>query len=343
MKKTIVICAFALAFVFGLLMENGLASEKLPRILTMGTMPAGMLVNVQGTGIADICSSYTPMDIKVRAVTSEEVWVPMMNTGEVQIGVSAPMSMRFGFLGTHAYKKIAKAMKVKSFALRMITVGTPIRLGIIVPGNSPIKKMSDLKGKRVGTFSKGVQFRIVNSAIFANAGLNRKDLKEFPVANPLEGVRALLDGNVDAAQLAVDAPIIAEAAAKLGAYWLPLSDSPEAEKRMQGVIETAYPGLCPGGEHIGVPKPTMLMNLDVYFVAHESLSEAAVYALAKALWTHNSELVTKPMLKEWTTDRFVSKRAYIAYHPGAIHFYKEKGVWTKEMDELQKARLAEIP
>ncbi len=46
------------------------------------------------------------------------------------------------------------------------------------------------------------------------------------------------------------------------------------------------------------------------------------------------------LLKEWTPDRFVSKEALIPYHPGAIRFYKEKGVWTDEMAKLQEALLA---
>jgi len=31
-----------------------------------------------------------------------------------------------------------------------------------------------------------------------------------------------------------------------------------------------------------------------------------------------------------------------AYHPGAIKYYKEIGIWTKELDERQAKLLAEI-
>ena len=46
-------------------------------------------------------------------------------------------------------------------------------------------------------------------------------------------------------------------------------------------------------------------------------------------------------LASWRQDRMVSRKAFIPYHPGAIKFYKEKGVWNKQMDDLQAKRLAQ--
>jgi TRAP-type uncharacterized transport system substrate-binding protein len=69
-----------------------------------------------------------------------------------------------------------------------------------------------------------------------------------------------------------------------------------------------------------------------------------VDATLKALWEHESELApVHPMLKEWTHERAVGADVTIPYHPAAVQFYKERGVWSAKMDETQKRLLALNP
>ena len=65
--------------------------------------------------------------------------------------------------------------------------------------------------------------------------------------------------------------------------------------------------------------------------------------ISKTLYEHNAELLERPGLMEWSVKGFLSKEPRIPFHNGAIRFYKEKGFWTKEMEDLQKAVLAEEP
>ena len=112
---------------------------------------------------------------------------------------------------------------------------------------------------------------------------------------------------------------------------------------MKEFVEVAYVEKVPGGIFPGVSEPQYLMHMDVIFVAREDISEDAIYELTKAIWEHNAELVKKPGLMEWTTEKFLTKEPGLPYHEGAIKFYKEIGVWDKKMDKFQKAVLAEKP
>lgn len=343
MKRQFILCGLVLllALSMGGAASAPVVAGELPRVLNLATMPPGMIVNAQAVGIADICGKYTPIRIKVMPSTNEMVWMPMTVTGEIDIGVASALPARQAYLGSFVFKGIAKKAGVKNFPLRLIAGGSPLRVNFVVRGNDPAKKIPDLKGRRVVSFRKGTHFDLYTKARLANGGLTLSDVKQVPAANPIESARAVMEGRADAGDLAVGAPIATEAVAKVKARWLPMDPSPKAVKRMREFVEVAYVKKVPGGVHIGVPESQYLMHMDVTFVAREDISEAAVYQLTKALWEHNSELVKKPGLFEWTTDKFLTKEPRLPYHPGAIKFYKEIGRWTKEMEGFQRTVLAE--
>jgi TRAP transporter TAXI family solute receptor len=339
-------CMFSLALVVITCLAIGgaaSAAEKMPRVLNLATMPPGMIVNAQSVGMSDIISKYTPISIKVMPATNEMVWMPMTVTGEIDLGVAGATAIRQAYLGTFVFEDLAKKAKVKTFPMRVITGGSAIRVNFLVRGDDPAKKIQDLKGRRVVSFREGTHFDLYTKARLANAGMTLKDVKPVPCANPIESARAVIEGRADSGDLAVGAPIATEAVAKVKARWLPVDPSPEAVKRMKKFVETSYVKLVPGGVHIGVPEEQYLMHVDIVFVAREDISKAAIYEITKALWEHNDELVKRPGLMEWTKDKYLTKEPLLPYHDGAIKYYQEKGLWTNDMDEFQKVRLAEEP
>jgi uncharacterized protein len=323
----------------------GSAAEggALPKVLNLATMPPGMIVNAQGVGIADISTKYTPMTIKVSTATNEMAWVPMTATKEIDLGVASSLPIRQAYLGTFVFESIAKKAGVKSFPLRLIGGGAPLLVNFMVRGDDPAQKISDLKGRRVVTFREGTHFDLYNKARLANGGLTLDDVKHVPAANPIESARAVMEGRADAGDVALGAPIVTEAAAKVNARFLPLDPSSKAVKRMKEFVEVAYVAEVPGGIFAGVPEPEYLMHMDTVLVVRDDISETAVYAITKAIWEHNAELVKKPGLMAWKTEKFLTTEPGVPYHEGAIKFYKEIGVWTKKMDKFQKAVLAEKP
>ena len=109
--------------------------------------------------------------------------------------------------------------------------------------------------------------------------------------------------------------------------------------RMKKVHPGYYPiNVKPGPP--GVDKETTVLGKDITLACPEQLPDDVAYHITKALWENYQELAPiHPALKLWTPDRFASTRAVVPYHPGSIKWYKEKGVWNKELEEHQKELL----
>jgi len=86
---------------------------------------------------------------------------------------------------------------------------------IIVPKNSSLKSITDLKGKKLGILAGTIQWRTITRELLAQNGLDMdKDLTIVELALPLQ-VQALLSGQIDAL-LALE-PISTTAVEKSGA------------------------------------------------------------------------------------------------------------------------------
>lgn len=317
-------------------------SEELPKILAMGTMPVGTTVNMAGSGIANLISQYTPMQVKVVPAASENVWIPMLKSGEVDLGVANMAEAEGAYLGKGVWSETCKQAGVEGFPVRLVATGAKAYLSFNVRGNSPYQKVSDLKGARVARYAPGSGLQDYVLASLANGGLTPDDVKFIPVANPAEGGRALMDGRVDASYVAPDAPIIMEMVTKVGARYLPLDPSPEAQARVAEVnhqlrVETpdyTFPNV--------LEKPIPMLVFDWGLITIERVPESVIYEATKVMWEHQKELNQKPALERWDPQRFCSPRFFVPYHSGAIKFYKEQGLWTKEMDDRQKELLAQF-
>lgn len=317
-------------------MVSHLSAGPLPKIIVHGANPPGSLFYVLGAGIAKVVSAHTPMKVEVFP-QGGTVWYPMLESGEVQFGINVPGDILTAYMGESIYEKPTKG---KGFDLRTLMLGSPLQVGLLVPGDSKIMGAQDIKGKRMpvdyGTFYSTT---LTARALLANYGLSPSDVKAVPVTSYPSGVRAVIEGRADLAVGSVGSGITRELKTAKGARYLDLDTSPEAVVRMKNV----HPGYYPINAKAGLPglaKKTVVMGKDITLVCATRLSDDVAYSITKALWENYKELApVHPRLKFWTPDRFASTRAVVPYHPGSIKWYKEKGVWTKELEEHQKKLL----
>ena len=339
--KKILFWTMATGLVFSLMLTSAVtprvAAEPLPKTVVIGANTPGALVYVLAAGFSKVITSHTPMKVEIFA-QGGSVWNPMLVSGEVHFGIQVPGDVLAAYMGDSIYKKPTKG---KGFPLRTLMLGTPLAVALVVPGDSDIKGPQDIKGKRMPT-NYGTLYAATLSlyALLANYGLTPEDVRGLNVTGVAAGVRAVIDGRADLALGAVGAGFIEELKAAKGARHLPLDTSPEAVARMQKVHPGYYPlKIKPG--RAGVTEEMTVLGKDLTLVAAEGLSQEIAYHITKALWENYKELAPiHPRLKSWTPNRYASTHAVVPYHRGSIKWYKEKGVWTKALEQHQKKLLA---
>lgn len=323
---------------------EGTADTKAPqeksKVMALGTHGVGSIVNAMGSGISTVLSRELGTEVKTVASSGPTEWMPMMNTEEMDMGVLNAWDAQMGYLGGIGYDKISGG---KGFPIMLITSGHKSASGMMTSKESGIKTGADLKGKRyVGTYTGSPGQTMLADAGLANLGLTKKDVKMVSVPDVASGIRAIMEGRADVAGTAnIGMGIVSELDAGKGAQFISLDTSPEAVKAMQELFPATPVKVSPGKGKTGVLEDIYLMEYDFYLVGRQKLSDDVVYNVVKALWDKNKDLgAINKNLEDWTPENFVVELFTLPYHPGAIKFYKEKGVWTPDMDKRQQELLA---
>jgi len=315
----------------------GQAQAAVPRSATLATHAVGSSSNAIGIGIASVISRHTPTTIRVQPFAGPPAWLPSMNEGETDMGILTSPDAATSYNGIILYKKPFRNT-------RILIVGGTLQLSFYISKDSPIDTVAGLKGKRIPSDYPGTPIvRLSSTAALATAGLTYNDIIKVPVSDLQAGAQAFLEGRTDAGWHTVGSPAVEEAnARKGGVKFISVISTPEGAKRMEEIYPGSYPRVLKPGSATAVVKDTAFLTSDYYLVASKDFSDEAAYEVIKALWEYNQELgAAYNTLKEWQRDRMVSDKAFIPYHPGAIKFFKEKGIWTKEMEALQAKLMAQ--
>ena len=226
--------------------------------------------------------------------------------------------------------------------IRLIMLGNSLTAGFLTLKSSGMTRFSDLKGKRA-TLRYGhsaAQF-MVNVNMIA-AGLEAgKDVTAVQASSIPSGAQLLNDGSVDACFGGTTVPAFRELDAAKGVRFLAHSPTPEAEAR----VRAAFPGAVfvtvqPDPGSVGIPEPTVLIGNHNALFSSTNIPDAVVYKFVKTIYENRHELAPyAPDFKDWINEPPANTYAAAPYHPGAIRFYREAGLWTAEMERWNQQLL----
>lgn len=294
------------------------------RFISIGTAPVGGAFFPVGTAIAEVVGGNTPeqnWEVTAEATKGTQENIRRLTSGDLEFALANAAISYFAVRGEGAWEKQHDIRAVMTLAPN---VGL-----FITPQSSGIETFADLKGKRVVVGPAGAGFTYFLQPILAAHGITYEDFT--PINSTYMGaVDLLADGSAAAAFMggAVPTPAVIRAAAAQELFFIPFDETAKA------ALFTDYPFFhaitVPAATYSGQDAPFATMNVgSMHLITAEDADEAMVYAFTKTLYTNGAEVVKRHGAGKAINAKNVVKDTGTPFHPGAMRFYREIGIWPE--------------
>lgn len=205
-----------------------------------------------------------------------------------------------------------------------------------------INSVADMKGKRM-TFVQGApSLNNATAALLSYANLTWDDVVPVEVGGYNASIDAVLNNRADAAGGACNSPpFLRIEASPRGLKWPEFPhDDEEAVARVRARLPWYVPHIAIEGPTIGPDGIEVFSSAYPFLVGLADSDETLVYSTVKVMIEHFDEYKgNAPGANGWAMDRQKFEQAFVPYHPGAIRYFKEIGVWSDSAEETNNRNL----
>lgn len=345
MKRLIVSLCLVVVLVasFGLTGCSTGGSETTALSLPSALMGSSLYTNM--IGIASVIEKYVP-DVSATPETSTG---PTQNTELLKDG-DAEITILSAIDTYQARRGIEQYVDLGECPFSVLMPGHSSCFNYIVPQGSPITSLSDLKDNIPFSTTLNPAIVRMGSPIAAKQldylqkyyDISDGDYTYSPYFGLPDLINEYKEGRVDFFWYPAGVPnasIQEMTASKASNY---IGVEPDILDDICDESPWFVPYTMKAGEYSGQDNDVTTVGYIYFIVVRNDLSEDLVYDIAKALYDHNDELVAiNPTFEEYTLEN-ISRNTVAPWHPGVVKYFKEKGVWTTELEEIQNLLLDEL-
>ena len=313
-----------IGFIVSLSFAASNASAQKRQFLSVGTAPPGGAFFVVGGAIAQVVSNHTGgmnWEVSAEATKGTQENIRRLAKGELEFALANAAISYFAVRGEGAWKG--------EQPIRVVMTLAPNVALFITSQSSSVKKLSDLKGKRVVVGPAGAGFEYFLEPILGAHGVSYQDFS--PLHNTQAGaVDMLADGSAAAAFLggAVPTSSITRASASQNIFFIPFDDTAKQELFENYPFFNAV--VIPSGTYRGQDEPFQGMNVGaMHLITSASIDAETVYQFTKILYEQRAEVVKTHPAGKAINPKNVVKDTGTPFHPGSIRYYKEIGIWSR--------------
>ncbi len=315
-------------------------AEDLPATMTWSSYDVGSAGYAEASAIADAFGKKYGTRIRIQPSGSAIGRLQPVLAERAQVGFLATETF-FATEGVYDFSDRRWGPQ----DLRAIA-GRPSSFGIFTAADANIETLKDLKGKRFAYVAGNPSINVKCDAFLAFAGLTRDDVDAIMFPTYANTMSSLARNEADASCTTTTPSHVYELAeSPRGIRWLETPpDDKEGWARLREVAPFFQPYTETVGAGISKEKPVDILAYRYpVLVTRADTNEDLVYAFIKALdETYGMYKDATSVMPRWELAQSGKPPIDAPFHPGAIRYLKEKGIWTEQHQAWNDQRLERL-
>lgn len=288
-----------------------------PKALTLGTASVGGTYFIYGGVVASLLTEKLGINVSTQQTQGPNQNVMLVDSGKIELGMTTLGIALQALEGQAPWTQNTKFTNIRAV---FPMYDTPFHF--ITTAKSGVKSVADLNGKAVGVGPKagtpGTYFPMMFEALGIKATIRNGSASDM--------VGQLGDGLLDAFAFAAGLPIASFTEIEAQRPVRYFTFTPEQLATLKQKMPELSDATIPKGTYKTLGEDHKTLGVFNFFIVHKDMGDDLVYKITKTVLESNEALVKGHGAAKETLIENWSKNGFLPFHPGAVKYYKEKGI-----------------
>lgn len=306
--------------------RGGNGSDEIPQFVSVGTAPQGGTFFLIGAAIANTLDEGAEAG-GWKKVTAESTGGSLENfrrldSKEVQLAMANSSITYFAVRGEGGFDK--------KYDLKSVMTLFPLIGMFVTKQGSGVETIGDFRGKRIVVGPPGAGFEYFLKPILKAHGISYDDFEDRN-AGMGQSVGYLQDESIKASFLAggMQSPSITAAATSMDILLIPYGEKQRSD------LVAEYPSFgkvtVPANTYKGQTEPFESLNVgSAHLIVRGDARDELVYRMTKIIYEGRANIAESHRAGKAINAKNVVRKTGTPFHPGAVRYYKEIGIWPDD-------------
>jgi TRAP transporter TAXI family solute receptor len=288
-----------------------------PKTLTLGTASVGGTYFVYGQVWASLVNEKLGTSISTQQTQGPNQNIILTDSRQVDFGMT---TMGIALMAWNGSGDWTKGQKYTNIRATFPMYDTPFHF--IALDKSGIKSVKDLAGRKSGIGPRAGTCGTYFPMMFKILGVNTT-IRNGQGSDMAAGLQ---DGLLDAFPFCAGVPIAAFSELETTNKVRFFTYSDEEIRKLKAALPELSDSVIPKGTYKQQTEDHKTVGVYNFALAHKDVPEDLVYGIMKAVLDNNAQMVKGHASAKETLVENWNRNAFLPFHPGAVRYYKEKGI-----------------